>query len=115
MLFQSMLNIISQTDDKFGDNFNNAFGVNRFEYVWEGMIDYVFGEENKDEFFPHAKWHIVKDNGYTVESSALEPDTIMLQNGKCYILDAKYYNYAISWNPNALPASSSIEITNGIV
>ena len=54
-------------------------------------------------------------NGYTVEGSALEPDTIMLQNGKCYILDAKYYNYGISWNPNALPASSSIEITNGIV
>lgn len=115
MLFQSMLNIISQTDDKFGDNFDDAFGVNRFEYDWEGMIDYVFGEENKDEFFPHAKWHIVKGNGYTVESSALEPDTIMLQNGKCYILDAKYYNYGISWNPNALPASSSIEITNGIV
>lgn len=111
MLFQSMLNIISQADDKFGDKFNDAFGVDRFEYVWEGMIDYVFGESNKEEFFPHAKWKIIKrDGSYETQSSALEPDTIMLLDGNCYILDAKYYSYGIKLNnPNLLPPSSSIE------
>ena len=32
----------------------------------------------------------------------------MLYNDKCYILDAKYYKYGITANPDDLPGSSSI-------
>ena len=106
-LFQSMINIIAQTDEKIDDHFNAAFGVYRFEYIWEGLIDYVFGEANKEDYFPHASWHIIKGSKH--ESSALEPDTIMLFNGKTYILDAKYYKYGVTGNPLHLPGTSSIQ------
>lgn len=110
MLFQSMINIISQVDEKIDDNFDASFGVYRFEYVWEGLIDYVFGEDNKEIYFPHAKWHIISGNGYQTESSALEPDTIIKTNdGRLFIIDAKYYKFGITNNPMHLPASSSIE------
>lgn len=109
MLFQSMINIINQAEEKIDDKFNASFGVNRFEYVWEGMIDYVFGEDNKDIYFPHAQWHILQGRGYHTESSALEPDTIVKINDKIYIIDAKYYKYGVTKNPMHLPASSSIE------
>lgn len=108
-LFQAMLNIVNDENETINENFNAVFGVNRFEYVWEGMVDYVFGEDNKDEYFPHAKWHIVKDGGYSIESSTLEPDTIMLYDDKCYILDAKYYKFGITGNPQHLPGTASIE------
>ena len=107
LLFTSMLNIVNSKDENVDSVDKEAFGVNRFEYIWEKMIDYVFGEDNKEEYFPHATWHII--NGNKKESSALEPDTIMLYDDKTYILDAKYYKYGITKNPLHLPGSSSIE------
>lgn len=107
LLFESMINIISNKSESIDDTDVAAFGVERFEYIWEKMIDYVFGEDNKEKYFPHAKWHII--NGGKVESSALEPDTIMMYDDKLYILDAKYYKYGITRNPQHLPASSSVE------
>lgn len=67
----------------------------------------MFGEDNKNDYFPHAHWHII--NGNKTESSALEPDTIMIYSDKVYILDAKYYKYGVTRNPLHLPGSSSIE------
>lgn len=108
-LFQAMINIVNNANETTDKKINAVFGVNRFEYVWEHMFDHVFGEDSKDIYFPHAKWHIVTEKGYNVESSALEPDTIMLNDGSCYILDAKYYKYGITRSANHLPSSSSIE------
>ena len=107
LLFTSMLNIINSKEESVDSTEKEAFGVNRFEYIWEKMVDYVFGEDNKDEYFPHATWHIISGNRVT--SSALEPDTIMLYKDKVYILDAKYYKYGVTQNPLHLPGSSSIE------
>ena len=107
LLFTSMLNIVNSRQELVDSVDKEAYGVTRFEYIWEKMIDHVFGEDNKDKYFPHATWHIVSGN--SVVSSALEPDTIMLHEDKVYILDAKYYKYGITRNPMHLPASSSIE------
>ena len=107
LLFTSMINIINSRQEAIDSVDKDAYGVERFEYVWEKMIDHVFGEDNKEQYFPHATWHIISGN--SVVSSALEPDTIMLHEGKVYILDAKYYKYGITRNPMHLPASSSIE------
>lgn len=107
LLFTSMLNIINSKEESIDSTEKEAFGVNRFEYIWEKMVDYVFGEDNKDQYFPHATWHIISGN--KIASSALEPDTIMLYKDKVYILDAKYYKYGITRNPLHLPGSSSIE------
>ncbi len=107
MLFLSMINIINDKDESIDDLSSYAFGVNRFEYIWEKLIDYVFGEENKEQYFPHATWHII--NGRKTESSALEPDTIMLYEDKLYILDAKYYKFGVTGFAKDLPGSSSIQ------
>ena len=88
------------------DDVNSGFtyGTHRFEYVWENMIDFVFGENNKDYYFPHATWTLIEESKER-QSSALEPDTIMLFENNAYILDAKYYKYGITKNANDLPAN----------
>lgn len=106
LLFKSMINIVNCAEEH-SERIEFQYGVSRFEYVWENLIDYVFGESNKDVFFPHAKWHII--NGHRTETSALEPDTVMLLGDKLFILDAKYYKYGITNNPMHLPATSSIQ------
>lgn len=106
ILFSSMIDIVNSIDEN--SNLQDyQYGVQRFEYVWENLIDYVFGENNKDVYFPHAKWHII--NGNRTESSALEPDTVMKYKGKFFILDAKYYKFGITGLSVHLPATSSIQ------
>ena len=106
-LFQSMLNIITKQPDEIDIN-HWTLGVNRFDHVWESLIDFVFGDSDKEKYFPHSTWYIIK-NGRLEKSSALEPDTIMKYNNKIFVLDAKYYKYGITENVNDLPATSSIQ------
>lgn len=108
-MFNCMINVINHADIINEKKQDNSFGVMKFEYLWENLIDYVFGEDNIDNFFPHASWHIINDKNQRVESSALQPDTIMSYDDKIFILDAKYYKYGITHNPMHLPASSSIQ------
>lgn len=105
-LFSSMIEIVNNSDENAGLK-EFEYGVQRFEYVWENLIDYVFGENNKETYFPHARWHIV--NGNRMESSALEPDTIMKYGDKYFILDAKYYKFGVTGLSIHLPATSSIQ------
>ena len=106
-LFKSMINVINDNDEDISIK-NISIGVNKFDPIWERLIDYVFGEEDKDKYFPHAKWHIIK-NGKHEQSSALVPDTIMKYQNKIYVLDAKYYQYGITNYVSDLPATSSIQ------
>lgn len=108
-LLRSMINIIAEVSESSDDNTKAAFGVYRFEYVWEAMVDYVFGESNREQYYPKAHWYIVTQNGFKVESSELRPDTIMKHNGKIYILDAKYYKYGVTRIPAHLPTTDSIQ------
>lgn len=104
-----MINIIIHSEENQGQMPRITYGVNRFEYIWQDMINYVFGEDNIEEYFPHAHWHILSGNGYHIESSELRPDTIAKVQDKVFILDAKYYKYGITWNPLHLPATDSIQ------
>ncbi len=108
-LFRSMMNIIMHKKDERTHEVDFAFGVDRFEYVWENVIDYVFGESNKEVYFPHARWHMVGGPRGGVQSSALEPDTIIIRNDNAYILDSKYYKYGITWDVRDLPHTDSIQ------
>ena len=116
LLFSSMIVIISQANEK-AEFPNVSYGVTKFEHIWENIIDYVFGEDNKSDYFPHGHYSIIKDGKVVnnAESSALEPDTIMKSDKGLYILDAKYYKYGIISNPAFLPPTSSIhkQITYG--
>lgn len=112
LLFQAMIQMLEYLDSE-NDNKQYYFGTDRFEYVWEKLIDEVFGIRGKEEFFPRTKWKLKftasKDN------HALEPDSIMLCDDKIYVLDAKYYRYGVTGEPKHLPESSSInkQITYG--
>lgn len=116
-LFTHMLAIINYLGDK-ESNRNFKYGTSRFEYVWECLIDRVFGVGNKDAYYPKTTWNIsgasfeVSEN---YENSSLRPDTIMISGGNIYIIDAKYYKYGAYPYPGMLPKSTDInkQITYG--
>ena len=116
-LFRSMIAMIEYMDNKTIDK-QFYFGTDKFESVWEKLIDKYFGEKNKKLYFPHGMWTEKKygmNKGKKI--SALEPDSIMIYNSKYYVLDAKYYRYGVypEKGANALPQSSDInkQITYG--
>ncbi|MBQ2922045.1 MAG: LlaJI family restriction endonuclease [Tyzzerella sp.] len=111
LLFRHMLAIIDFKGDKDADK-NYRYGTYRFEYVWEKMIDKVFGIEKKVDYFPKTTWYV---NNTRHDNAALEPDTIMVHGNNVYILDAKYYKYGVTGKTWDLPESTSInkQITYG--
>ena len=118
LLFNNLIIIINADNDYNLDNLNFSFGTNRFEYIWEKMIDKVYGESNKTDYFPKTQWNILNSEAGLVKSinSPLEPDSIMInKTNDIFVLDAKYYKYGATKRPNDLPGSSSInkQITYG--
>lgn len=111
-LFASMIAMLKYIDEETNKR-QFYFGTDSFEYVWEKLIDRVFGVHNKDEYFPKATWHLKK--GKTRAFEALRPDTIMIQDTKIFVLDAKYYRYGVTGKPLHLPEGRSIhkQITYG--
>lgn len=110
-LFQNMLSIIEYQGDNEAQR-NYYYGTYRFEYVWERMIDKVFGIGNKADYFPKTTWFI---NSCSYDNDYLKPDTIMIYQNNVYILDAKYYKYGVTGRQCDLPGSPSIskQITYG--
>lgn len=105
-LLTAMFNILSR--DSTMQSGNYEFGTDRFEYVWEYMIDRAFGEkiEEKRKYFPSAEWELVA--GKTRIPAPLEPDTIMVDVANLYVLDAKYYRFGVTGDPAHLPGTSDI-------
>lgn len=110
-ILNDMLAIIKNTGDSEAQ-VNYKYGTYRFEYVWEKMIDKVFGIENKIDYFPRTTW-IIKGKNYN--NASLEPDTIMIADKNVYVLDAKYYKFGATAIPSHLPESVSVnkQITYG--
>lgn len=111
-LFQAMKDMLKYMDEKTSDR-QFYFGTDDFDHVWEKLIDRAFGEKDKDKYFPRSRWLL--SHGKYKEKRPLMPDTIMIYNGKYYILDAKYYKYGWTGIPDHLPNGSSInkQITYG--
>ena len=111
MLFRNLLAIIDYTGSGFSTK-KFQYGTYRFEYIWELLVDKVYGISGKEEFFPKTYWNIDKN---VVPNACLEPDTIMLCNNDVYVLDAKYYKYGATKRAVDLPESTSInkQITYG--
>lgn len=110
-LFRNMLAVLKNLNDDSRTEFR--YGTYHFEYVWEKMIDKVFGIAEKIDYFPKTTWNL--SGGKQYDNAFLEPDSIMLHAGKVYVLDAKYYKYGWSGAPGHLPESTSInkQITYG--
>ena len=111
-LFNSMLSILLFLDRGSSDK-TMYYGTTHFDKIWEKMIDQAFGIKGKDAFFPHAYWLL--DNGDSKLKAPLQPDSIMIYKDKIYVIDAKYYRYGCTGNPEHLPNSSDInkQITYG--
>ncbi len=111
-LFQGMKGMLEFIDEKTSDK-EIYFGTDNFDHVWEKLIDRAFGEKDKERYFPRTRWILGK--GKCKEKRPLMPDTIMIYNGKYYVLDAKCYKYGWTGIPAHLPNGSSInkQITYG--
>jgi len=111
-LFQAMKDMLQFIDEKTSDK-QFYFGTDDFDHVWEKLIDRAFGEKDKDKYFPKTRWFL--DFGKIKEKRPLMPDSIMIYNGKYYVLDAKCYRYGRTGIPDHLPNGSSInkQITYG--
>lgn len=110
-LFNSMIKMIEFMDEK--GNVKFYFGTEKFEYIFEKLVDFAFGIKNKDKYFPKARWDLKFNNN--ISTYPLQPDTIMIYNNKIFIIDSKYYKYGITRNPHNLPEATSInkQITYG--
>ena len=102
MLFRNLLAIIDYTGAGFSTR-KFQYGTYRFEYVWESLVDKVYGISGKEEFFPKTYWNIDKN---------VVPNAC---NNDVYVLDAKYYKYGATKRAVDLPESTSInkQITYG--
>ena len=116
LLFKKILSILLSINESNSKS-TSTFGTYQFEYVWQNLINYVFGVENKDIYLPRGLWFQKYGTVKKSISSALEPDTIMLENNDIYVLDSKFYKYGIRNHKDAyyLPKSSDIskQITYG--
>lgn len=117
LLFKNMLDIILYLDSST-DKENFIFGTNNFHHIWEQLVDSVYGEKDKEKFYPKVYWHLNGSKadfsfGNSEKRNSLRPDTIMIQNRgkpeqKIFVLDSKYYQYGATKNPNHLPDSASV-------
>lgn len=81
-----------------------------FEYVFEFLVNSVFGTEIVQDFYNEYSYKI---DGKRISASKLRPDTIMRNpmmggNPDFYVIDAKYYNYGYTENLRDLPQASAI-------
>lgn len=106
-----MLKVIQGID---GENNGTEFiyGVDSYYYIFERMIDSIFGNvKDISKFNPKSNWYLKKDNFQKTPSSELRPDTILLSNNNqtAYILDSKYYRFGTTGFNSDLPESTSIQ------
>ena len=116
VLFNDMKLIMDYLDASDSNKKNYRYGTEEFEYVWEKLVDRVYGVSNKEYYYPHTEWHIADkvfgDNDVDYKKNALRPDTIMLlgddANKEAFVLDSKYYKYGECRAAYALPGTDSI-------
>ena len=117
LLFKNMFDVINCMDSS-GNKKEFTFGTDNFHNIWEQLVDSVYGEKDKEQFYPKVYWKLkgrdgVFSFGSSDKKNSLRPDTIMIQNRgdenqKIFVLDSKYYRYGSTKNPNHLPDSGSI-------
>lgn len=123
-LFQSMLAVVNYMENKenrAGDGSEISFGFEKFDHVWEVMVDRIFGKlpqgVARGDFNPHLKFVIegLKNNDgdkYQGDDekhrSTLRPDTIMTLPSGVFILDSKYYKYGLTGFYSHLPGAESV-------
>ena len=109
--FNHMIRVLQGID---GNNEKDEFvyGVDSYYYIFERMIDSIFGNiKDISQFNPKSNWYLKKDNFIKSPSSELRPDTILIDENthSAYILDSKYYRFGTTCSNGDLPESASIQ------
>lgn len=113
-----MLQVLTGVDDSDRTR-EIVYGVDKYHYVYERMVDYVFSNvPDITKFNPNAKWYLKKNGNAPKEASSLRPDTIRLESISsgsstdekvAYVLDAKFYRFGTTGNESDLPTTTSIQ------
>lgn len=104
-----MLSIIEGlSEDQNGNEL--VYGVDSYAYIFERMINSIFGNRDATKFNPSANWYM-KSSDYDkpFASSDLRPDTILIQGNIAYVLDSKFYRYGYTADNRDLPETTSIQ------
>ena len=109
MRLSNMLSIIEGLSDDQNDN-ELVYGVDSYAYIFERMINSIFGNRDATKFNPSANW-FMKSNDYKTPfpSSDLRPDTILIKDNIAYVLDSKFYRFGYTANTKDLPETTSIQ------
>lgn len=117
MRLHHMLKVLIGVDDSDRTK-EIVYGVNKYHYVYERMVDYVFSNvPDITKYNPNANWYLEKNDYKPSEASSLRPDTIRLEPIKesiskekvAYVLDAKFYRFGTTGNVSDLPTTTSIQ------
>ena len=90
-----MENVIVGLDEVSDDN-NIVFGVDSYHYIFERMVNSMFGTEEVADYYPSFTWMLkYSTNKNGVAGPTIRPDTIMRDpaTNRIYIIDSKYYRY----------------------
>ncbi|NMA04756.1 MAG: LlaJI family restriction endonuclease [Acholeplasmataceae bacterium] len=104
----TMREIISGLNSK--ETNYKVYGVDKYWPVFEYMLRSMFENIDKEQYkelYPNTWW--ILNGEKQKEQRALRPDIIYEETGEYYIvIDAKYYAYGYTKNPDHLPKSSDI-------
>lgn len=109
IMLEHMLSIIEGlSNDQNSDEL--VYGVDSYAYIFEKMINSIFGNRNAKEFNPSANW-FMKSNDFKkpFASSDLRPDTILVKDNVAYVIDSKFYRYGYTADNRDLPETTSIQ------
>lgn len=104
-----LLNVIVGLDSR--DNTNEfVYGVDSYYYIFERMIDSIFGNvKDLKAFNPKANWQLVRNHYKETPSSELRPDTIIIRGHDVFVLDSKFYRFGFTGKNEDLPETTSIQ------
>lgn len=104
-----MLNVILGLDAS--DNNNElVYGVDSYYYIFEKMVDSIFGNvKNMRDFYPKACWQLEKNHFEETPSSNLRPDTIITKDNDVFVIDSKFYRFGYTGKESDLPETTSIQ------
>lgn len=103
-----MLSIIEGlSEDQNGNEL--VYGVDSYAYIFERMINSIFGNRDATKFNPSADWYLKSKDYNPFASSDLRPDTILIQDNIAYVLDSKFYRYGYTADNRDLPETTSIQ------
>lgn len=103
-----MLAIIEGLSDDQNSN-ELVYGVDSYAYIFEKMINSIFGNRDASKFNPSADWYLKSKEYSPFASSDLRPDTILIQGNIAYVLDSKFYRFGYTADNKDLPETTSIQ------